>query len=406
LASDALGRRLRELDPATPPDDARVEALGMGLVDSLLAADRASLETALEALRGLQARAVAAEAADERLQGWAEAAIAFVYWGVERLGPDSDSSAVAEGTHAWEFIRALRAADRLGSSKLRELLGVDETEISRTGRRLLEAGLVSRSKIGRQAFWALTPRGRQVLGGSAEPASGRTTEGEPVARPGVVGADFWLAAIRQGFEGAAGDEPATGLRSVDPTRERIVETTLELHKAQGIRETTFGQVADAAGVTVETIESYFATPDELVRGCGQHVLTQLRLPPPDRARDVFSGADSEADRVHRLVGTLFEVYERESDSLERGRQDRFEVPIVDQAFTQVEAAVDALVAEALKPLDPDAETVASVRALTDLEVWRALREAGASPEASVEDASAALDRWLEAQASRHHRSVA
>jgi hypothetical protein len=40
-----------------------------------------------------------------------------------------------------------------------------------------------------------------------------------------------------------------------------------------------------------------------------------------------------------------------------------------------------------------------VRALTDLEVWRALREAGASPGDSVKDASAAVDRWLDAHLS-------
>lgn len=395
---DALTRRLEELDPALAPDEARLDALGMGLVDAVLVADGAALERALDALRGLRARALVAEPADERLQGWLEAAVAFAYWGVERLGSDSGGPAVAEGTHAWGFIEALRDSGRVGSTELRELLGVDETEVSRSGRRLLEAGLVARSKVGRQVFWSLTPRGGQVPAGAGQASSRGSKRGEAADRPQAVGADFWLAAIRQGFEGAAGDEPATGLRSVDPTRERIIETTLKLHNVHGIRETPFEQIADEAGVPVETLESYFPTPDDLIRGCGQHALSQLRLPPPDRAGDVFSNAASEKERAHRLVATLFDVYERESDSIERGRQDRFEVPIVDEAFTQVDAAVDALVAEALKPLDPDAETVASVRALTDLEVWRALRDAGASPAASVEDASAALGRWLETHA--------
>jgi hypothetical protein len=49
-----------------------------------------------------------------------------------------------------------------------------------------------------------------------------------------------------------------------------------------------------------------------------------------------------------------------------------------------------------------------VRALTDLEVWRTLREHGAAPEAAVEQASAALERWLEGrpeplQASLHRQ---
>ena len=81
------------------------------------------------------------------------------------------------------------------------------------------------------------------------------------------------------------------------------------------------------------------------------------------------------------------------------RRDRAAVPLVKEAFEQVSASVEALVEEALKPIDPDAETIASVRALTDLEVWRALREAGASPGDSVKDASAAVDRWLDAHLS-------
>ncbi len=74
--------------------------------------------------------------------------------------------------------------------------------------------------------------------------------------------------------------------------------------------------------------------------------------------------------------------------------------------TTSSGSFDALVAEALRPIDPDAETIASVRALTDLEVWRALREAGASPDASVDDASATLERWLESERNRSRAPAA
>jgi AcrR family transcriptional regulator len=189
-------------------------------------------------------------------------------------------------------------------------------------------------------------------------------------------------------------------RTVDPTRERIIEWTLALHKAQGIRETSFEDVATKAGVPIETIESYFPTVNDLVKGCGRHVLTSLRLPPPERAGQIFAGASSEHERLRRLIETLFDVYEREAESLQRGRHDRADVPLIDEALDQVDASVDALVAEALRPLDPNAETIASVRALTDLEVWRALREAGASASASIDDASGALERWLGSQRNR------
>ena len=52
-------------------------------------------------------------------------------------------------------------------------------------------------------------------------------------------------------------------------------------------------------------------------------------------------------------------------------------------------------AEALQSR-PDPASIASVRALTDVTMWRALRDQGASPADSVQQASAVVERWLEA----------
>jgi hypothetical protein len=62
---------------------------------------------------------------------------------------------------------------------------------------------------------------------------------------------------------------------------------------------------------------------------------------------------------------------------------------------ELDASLDTLVTEALRPRRPDSSSVASLRALTDLEVWRTLRDQGATPEAAVEQASTAVERWLE-----------
>jgi hypothetical protein len=43
---------------------------------------------------------------------------------------------------------------------------------------------------------------------------------------------------------------------------------------------------------------------------------------------------------------------------------------------------------------PRRADIASLRALTDLEVWRSLRHQGATPAAAVDEASAAVERWL------------
>jgi AcrR family transcriptional regulator len=396
----ALTRRIAELGLARPADDARLEALALGVVDALLDADETTLRTALEALRDARGRALSAEPEPgperERLLGWLAGMTAVAHWALERLTPEATLAAVAQGTQAYSFLQALEPSPQAGSAQLRQLLETDETQVSRTGRQLLESGLVSRRKVGRQVFWELTPRGRRAL--AVAPAASPAPS--PHADSGRAGASFWMEAIRRGFEGAAGDEPRGERRDVDPTRERIVESTLRLHNELGIQATTWPQIASRAGVPVETVEAYFPTQDDLVMACSQHFLGSLELPPPERAAEIFEGAASEQERVRRLVDTIFGAYEREGAGLEVGRRERAQLPLVDESLEQLDVSLDALVAEALRPRRPDPSSIASVRALTDVTMWRALRDQGASRAASVEQASVAVDRWLEARPAR------
>ncbi len=255
--------------------------------------------------------------------------------------------------------------------------------MSRTGRRLLESGLVSRRKVGRQVFWQLTPRGQHAL--AEAPAPRRSPDSE-----------FWREALRRGFDAAYGDEPGEP-RQVDPTRERIVETALELHTSRGIQATTWPEIAKASGVPVKKLETLFPTQDDLVRSCAQHFMESLQLPPSDRAPEVFAGASSENERIHRLVDTLFGAYERGADGMTVARRERMDLPVVDESMGELDNSFDALVVEALHAQRPGSPSVPALRALTDLEVWRALRDQGATPDAAVEQASAAVERWLEAQ---------
>lgn len=369
----ALVRRIARLDA----DPARREAVALGLVDALLECDGQTLAASLDALRDARARA----GDDEGFAGWLDAAIAFAHWGLERVPAQV---AVAQGTQAHDFLSVLDGPPHLGSTELRRLLEVDETQVSRTGRRLLETGLVSRRKVGRQVFWQLTPRGQRAL--QDAPGGNRSPH-----------AEFWQEALRRGFEAAGGDEPGEP-REVDPTRERIIETTLELHTTKGIQATTWSDVAERAGVPLETVQALFPTYDDLVRGCGAHFMETLQLPPEDRAPEVFAGAASEQERIHRLVETFFGAYERGAPGITVARRERNDVPVLRESMAALDGTLDALVVEALRPGRPDSSSVASLRALTDVEVWRTLRDQGVTPEAAVDQASAALERWLEVRA--------
>ena len=148
---------------------------------------------------------------------------------------------------------------------------------------------------------------------------------------------------------------------------------------------------------METVEALFPTPDDLFRSCGQHLMERLRLPPQDRAPEVFAGAASENERIHRLVETFFGAYERGADGITAGRRERKDVPVVDESMEALDGTFDALVVEALRPQHADSSSVASVRALTDLEVWRGLRRPGRRARGGGGRGERAVERWLEAR---------
>src|SRR6185503_15097584 len=131
--TQALVRRIAAVDA----EPARQEAVALGLVDALLESDGETLAAALDALRDARLRADG----DQALIGWLDAAIAFAHWGLERV---PSQVAMAPGTRDHEFLRVLADSPQLGSAEVRRLLETDETQVSRTGRRMLERGLVSR----------------------------------------------------------------------------------------------------------------------------------------------------------------------------------------------------------------------------------------------------------------------
>ena len=86
------------------------------------------------------------------------------------------------------------------------------------------------------------------------------------------------------------------------TRQRIVETAVDLHSSIGPAATTFSMIADRAGVQRHTLYAHFPDERRLLEACSG--LVQERDPPPDSSawRDV-------GDRRARLSAGLRAIYD-------------------------------------------------------------------------------------------------
>lgn len=171
------------------------------------------------------------------------------------------------------------------------------------------------------------------------------------------------------------------------TRRRIVDATRALHTEQGIAATSWDDIAARAGVGVGTVYRHFPSLDELVPACGELTMQVLALPDPE---SVFDGLDVPAERIERLVGAAFAVYERGAPQLRAIRDESGVHPGVAEAGEEVEASLTALVDGALEPLGATPADRAVARAMVDLGTWQALRDQGLERADAVGAVSAML----------------
>jgi len=389
---DALRSRLTRIEAGGPPADAALDAVALAIVDAVLDDDEQTLREALPALRGARhalARAEGADAGRQRATGALSALAGVVSWALERLPGAQTRDAVAPGTQGFAFLALLADGEPVASARVREALGVDETQVSRAGRRLLDAGLVARRKLGRTVSWELTPRGRRALqlaGHAATAPAGALGLPRRALGPGEPGADvqWWLDAMRGGAPSA--DE--TGLGG-DPERARVLSAAMALHEEQGVLATSWEDIAGRAGVDVATVSRWFPAVEDLVPACGGIKLRGLGIPSPAGTAERFADFSVPA-RVRRLVEELFAIYERGEVSFTVVPREAERLPVLARSHEAVQRALDEFVAAALPADGRDRRAVAAVRALAGFTVWSALRRRGIAGEDAVSVVAAAV----------------
>ena len=178
--------------------------------------------------------------------------------------------------------------------------------------------------------------------------------------------------------------------AVAQTRRRIVDATRELHSEQGIAATSWDDIAARAGVGVGTVYRHFPSLDELIPACGEISMQIVALPDPQGVPSLFNGVDAPAERIERLVGEAFAIYERGAPELCAIRDEPEVHPRVAESGEELEASLTALVDAAVEPSGITPADRAVVRALVDLGTWQALRDQGLGPAEAVDAVSQML----------------
>lgn len=161
----ATFERLGSINARAAGWDRQLSALTAVLVDTLLAGDTASLQAASDPIRDRLAQLYGDEAEQgqgRELRGWLMALLAMTRLGLERL-PAPEDLQYQQGTQPFQFLVSLTEERAMASSQIKEALSTGDSQVSRTGRDLIAAGLVLQRRAGRQALWELTPRGRQLV---------------------------------------------------------------------------------------------------------------------------------------------------------------------------------------------------------------------------------------------------
>lgn len=158
-------RLIGEMETAELIGEGQFNALGMLVTDASLAADEPALEAAHDGLQWLYRRHAGLDvpdAAKVERRGRLLGMIDVTHWALRRL-PSGLQVGLDPSSHAGQFLLAVEAHPGLSNQELAARLGVDETEASRIGRRLLDTGVVWRRKEWRRNAWDITPRGRNYL---------------------------------------------------------------------------------------------------------------------------------------------------------------------------------------------------------------------------------------------------
>lgn len=188
---------------------------------------------------------------------------------------------------------------------------------------------------------------------------------------------------------------------VQATRERIVETAIELYTDVGISAATLRQIGERADVAPGTLRHHFSTRESLDRAIVERLTAEAPLPD----LSLFEGAGSVDERIERLVRATGAFL----DQAQRLYRMWLREPMITGPWAETGAAYgarwDQLMRIALGPLADDGDAMAVLRAVSQPTFFDSFR-AGRSTEEICALVTALIVPWLSARSTQRHRDRA
>ena len=137
--------------------------------------------------------------------------------------------------------------------------------------------------------------------------------------------------------------------SVNRTRRRILDATVELYRERGVANTTIAEVAKAADVSRNTVVNHFGSAEGLLGAVGDLVIEIIDIPD----ERIFEGATTQAEKVRRFVDAVCRLYDRSQGwwQLFQGAYD--DKPALKEREAAFWAGLYALGREAIGPVIDD-----------------------------------------------------
>jgi AcrR family transcriptional regulator len=156
------------------------------------------------------------------------------------------------------------------------------------------------------------------------------------------------------------------------TRERIVAAAVALHREKGTVATSYADLAQQAGVSLQTVHNHFPTLGELLPAC----MGMVAATAPQVTAELFEHLTLAEDRLDALLKALFLQHAHFEPWMRWAVHEARLVPELEAGLRQGRDHLAALLAAAIAPGfagKPPAELVALLATLIDIECWMRLQ---------------------------------